>query len=199
MIGNDPADDVSDANVIIASREEPERFGVIFDRHHAAIFRYLARRVGRGRAEDLTSEVFIRAFDRRARFDVAYESARPWLFGIARNVFLNDRRSQHNERTGPLFETDVATIDHADGVAEAFDAQAVLDNPGLAAAVVSLHPDIRETLLLFAVDQLTYGEIATVLDVPLGTVRSRLGRARATIREHIGSDTRIRHGDGRNV
>lgn len=199
MTGHDPADQLGDADVIGASLEVPERFGVIFDRHHSAIFGYLARRVGRDRAEDLTSEVFIRAFDRRSTFDVEYVSARPWLFGIARNVFLNDRRAQYSDRTGPLFDTDIATVDHADAVADAFDAQAVLDNPSLADAVTSLHPDIRETLLLFAVDQLTYGEIATVLGVPLGTVRSRLGRARAAIREQANRGKRIRHGDDGHV
>lgn len=181
----------SDAEVIAESFDVPHQFGLIFDRHHVSIYRYLIRRVNRVDAEDLTSEVFIRAFDQRSRFDQSYESARPWLFGIARNAFLNHRRRSQVRAANPLFDTDAPVRDHAPDVAEAVDAQAALRDPALAKAVTELHPDIRETLLLFAVDELTYGDIAELLGVPLGTVRSRLGRARASIREQVGQSGRI--------
>lgn len=187
--------DETDAEVIAESSGDPERFGAIFARHHQVIFGYFARRLGRHSAEDLTVEVFIRAFDRRDTFDTSRDSARPWLFGIARYVFLNHQRARRAERTGPLFDTDVPIDDHASSVSAAVDASIVLRDPRLAEAIASLHPDIVETLLLFAVEELTYGEISQVMDVPLGTVRSRLGRARAAIREHTGRGPRTGTGD----
>ncbi len=179
----DRRDGVSDAEVIERSLGEPERFAELFDRHHRAIFGYLARRIGAVDAEDLTSEVFMRAFDGRGRFDVTYESARPWLFGIARNVYMNEQRRRRAPPAVPIDDDHVVAPDHADSVAWATDSESQLRDPTLVAAIESLHPDIRETLLMFAVDEMTYSEIAATLDVPLGTVRSRLGRARAAVRE----------------
>jgi DNA-directed RNA polymerase specialized sigma24 family protein len=70
--------------VISRSLCEPEVFAAIFNRHFAAIHRYLARRVGRERADDLASQTFAVAFDRRARFRSDASDVRPWLYGIAR-------------------------------------------------------------------------------------------------------------------
>lgn len=177
------AGSVSDAAIVERSLGEPEQFAVLFDRHHRAIFGYFARRVGAVDAEDLTSEVFMRAFDARGRFDMAYESARPWLFGFARNIYLNDRRRRRVPPLVPIRDNDVAVSDHADSVIWAVGAASRLRDPALVAAIEALHPDIRETLLMFAFDEMTYSEIARILDVPLGTVRSRLGRARSAVRE----------------
>jgi RNA polymerase sigma-70 factor (ECF subfamily) len=68
-------------------------------------------------------------------------------------------------------------------VIEAQHLTSILRDESLVNAVNSLHPDIRETLLMFAIDEMSYVEVATALDVPLGTVRSRLGRARRAVRE----------------
>jgi len=173
----------SDSEVIVASLADPQLFAAIFDRHHVSIFRYLTRRLGAASAEDLTSEVFIRAFDHRSKFRRERESARPWLFGIARNVLMNEQRRRSADRSTAVGDVRDAVLDPADAVAWAVDAQRYVAESGLVQTIADLHPDIRETLYLFVFAELSYNEIAETLDVPLGTVRSRLGRARAAIRE----------------
>ncbi len=90
----------------------------------------------------------------------------------------------------PVAEVREVTPDPADDVAWAVDAQRYVAEEGIVDAIASLHPDIRETLYLYALGELTYAEIAETLDVPIGTVRSRLHRARATIREQVPSIAR---------
>lgn len=176
--------DASDSEVIVASLSDPQVFAVVFERHHLAIFRYLARRCGSLCAEDLTSEVFTRAFDHRSRFDEGRESARPWLFGIARNVLMNEHRRRGSDRATPVPDVHEEVPDPADMVAWSVDARRYVIDSGLGQAIADLHEDIREVLFLFVFGELTYHEIAATLDLPLGTVRSRLGRARAAVREH---------------
>ena len=76
----------SDADVIARSLSVPDAFGVLFDRHFDAVHRYLARRVGRERADDLASQTFVVAFERRGSFRPNALAARPWLFGIATHL-----------------------------------------------------------------------------------------------------------------
>jgi len=128
--------------------------------------------------------VFTRAFDHRSRFDEGRESARPWLFGIARNVLLNEQRRRGNDRATPVEGVDGEVPDPADMVAWTVDARRYVIDSGLGEAIADLHADIREVLFLFVFGELTYYEIAEALDIPLGTVRSRLSRARAVLREH---------------
>src|SRR5256885_14547872 len=82
----------TDAELIAASLDEAERFGLVFDRHFADIHRYLHRRVGRELADDLAAETFVAAFGRRHDYDPHREDARPWLYGIASNLLRNQWR-----------------------------------------------------------------------------------------------------------
>ena len=81
----------------------------------------MVRRCGFDAAEDLASEVFARAFDARTRFDVSYDTARPWLLGIARNVFLNEQRSRARTKSFPTDDAGIAGADpdHSDSVIDA--------------------------------------------------------------------------------
>src|SRR5882672_427179 len=79
-------DELSDAEVIRASLGKPEAFKALFERHFEAIFGYLARRSGPDAGSDLASEVFVRAFASRSRFEPTGADARPWLYGIAANL-----------------------------------------------------------------------------------------------------------------
>src|ERR1035437_9510544 len=89
----DPRGMSSDAELIVRSLTAPEAFGGVFDRHFIAVHRYLARRVGRERADDLASQTFTVAFERRASFRPEAVGARPWLLGIATHLVLNNRRA----------------------------------------------------------------------------------------------------------
>src|SRR5579862_8099382 len=80
--------------IITRSLQIPQAFEAIFDRHFDAVHRYLGRRAGRERADDLASQTFVVAFERRATFRWDAASARPWLLGIATKLLANDRRAE---------------------------------------------------------------------------------------------------------
>lgn len=146
-----------------------EAFEQLFELHFDAIYAYLARRVGPDLAGDLASETFTRAFEARRRYDARVGDARPWLFGIAHNLLRRHYRDEER-RLRAFAQLDV----REPGVPS--------EEPRLADAIAMLSPDERDVLLLFAWGDLEYGEIAAVLHIPVGTVRSRLHRARAHIR-----------------
>lgn len=177
----DPAPSVPDALLIRQSWREPERFTEVFDRHYAEIHGYVARRLGPSLAEDVASETFLIAFDRRRRYDVAYPSARPWLYGIASNLVARHRRAEVR-RYRALARTDAthAVENHAERVAGRLDARALRGR--LAAALVEVADRDREVLLLVAWAQLGLEEAARALGIPAGTARSRLHRARRRMR-----------------
>lgn len=162
---------------------DTSRFGEIFDRYFATIHAYLTRRLDRSRADDLTGEVFRVAFDTRARYDPDLGGVRPWLYGIANNVLRRHLRDgERAERAwarlpAPAHTDDTGRLD------EQLDAQ--LRSALLQQALDRLLPADREALVLFAVEELTYSEIAAVMDTPIGTVRSRISRARSQLRAHL--------------
>ena len=88
--------DESDAEIVRRStNEDAKAFGELFWRHNGAVHGYLARRAGRDTADDLVAEVWLRAFRNRSNFDLGYPDARPWLYGIARNVLHSHWRQMN--------------------------------------------------------------------------------------------------------
>jgi RNA polymerase sigma-70 factor (ECF subfamily) len=172
----------TDADLIAASLTDTARFALIFDRHYDAIHRYLARRLGGGWAEDLTATVFLKAFESRRRFRPSASSAVPWLYGIASNVLRRHARTELRRlrafgrlARGEPVELDTGAIaDRADAASAA---------PKVYLALAALPEAERTTLLLVAWTDLTYEQVAVALDIPVGTVRSRLHRARGRLRE----------------
>ena len=175
-----------DSAVIAASRADPEIFGILFDRHAASLLRFLARRLDPGDAEDLLSEVYRIAFERRGDYDLARVSARPWLYGIAANLVARSGRdtARRLRATAAAAARPDYSEDPAERAASAVDAAARWAQ--VAAAVGQLPGPERDVLLLFAWEELSYDEIAAALDIPAGTVRSRLSRARAALRALTG-------------
>jgi len=171
--------------IIAASRAEPLEFATIFDRHYDAVHRYLARRVGPDLADDLAAETFTRAFDVRARFDTARPDARPWLFGIATNLLQHHHRSEARRlRAYARVDRPGKADDVFNGIEARLDAERA--GPAIAEALMRLSTGDRDALLAFAWADLRYDEIALALRIPIGTVRSRLNRARGKVRELIG-------------
>jgi RNA polymerase sigma-70 factor (ECF subfamily) len=172
-----------DAEVIAASLEEPARFGAVFDRHATVVFRYLVRRVGVDEADAVLGEVFRVAFEKRATYDTTRADARPWLYGIATNLLARHRRSEARRirATARLLARQRPADDPADQVVGTLDARELW--PHVAEAVAALPEEERDALLLYAWEELSYEEIADALGVPMGTVRSRLNRARGRLRE----------------
>jgi RNA polymerase sigma factor (sigma-70 family) len=171
----------SDAKVIGRSLDEPEAFGLIYDRHAATLLRFLGRRAGAKVAEGLVGELFRIAFERRKTFDTSRESALPWLYGIGSNLLLKQRRGEARwlRASAQL----VATHEAADRRATAAALDARLLFPRVADAIEALPDGEREALLLFAWEDLSYQGVAEALELPIGTVRSRLNRARTHLRE----------------
>lgn len=172
----------TDAETIRASLEDPELFSVIFERHYQGIHRFVVAAVGETDGPDLAGEVFVRAFALRRRFDPAYQSASPWLWGIASNLVSGYYRKRARQGRAyrrvprlPDFEPDPSEDSLNRVVAEA-------ERPRIALAMMQLRSEDAEVLLLFAVVGLSYAEIAEVLRIPEGTVRSRLSRTRSKLR-----------------
>jgi RNA polymerase sigma factor (sigma-70 family) len=173
MTGKEKAMSNSDADVIGGSLADPDSFVALFERHFDVIYGYLARRVGVDSGSELASEVFTAAFAQRTRYDLSRPDALPWLYGIAANLVRRRRRSE----TRRLRAYARAPVERA--VEFEFDQGS---NPALASALAALKPADREVLLLFAWADLDYEQIAEALEVPTGTVRSRLHRARSQVR-----------------
>ncbi|MFL1428330.1 MULTISPECIES: RNA polymerase sigma factor [unclassified Nocardiopsis] len=184
----------SDASVVRRSLYEPADFGEIFRRHAPALHRYAARRLGPAEADDVVAETFHIAFRKRHRYDPAYPDARPWLWRIAANLIRRHHRTETRHyralaRTG----VDPVLEGHADRVDARVDADSV--SASLAASLAGLSKGDRDVLLLIAWGELTYEEVATVLGIPVGTVRSRLHRARKRLRTDL-SASAVHHEEG---
>ncbi|MEI5527528.1 RNA polymerase sigma factor [Streptomyces brasiliscabiei] len=176
----------SDALVIERSRDEPELFAVLYDRHADAVHRYAARRLGPEAAEDLMAETFVIAFQRRHTYDLSRAEARPWLFGIATNLVGRHRRAE--ARRFRALARLPEPVEHEEPVADRAVARAGATGVRreLAAALAGLSARHRDVVLLVAWAGLDYEEAAQALDVPVGTIRSRLNRARGRLREALG-------------
>ena len=175
----------SDASLIANSLPDPERFAEIFDRHFATVFRFAERRVGRDQAAEVAAETFALAFAKRRSFRPEAVDALPWLLGISSKLILHERR--RFVRYLNAVERASAEIRTADQSVDLGSVDRRLDAPAdwarMRAALLSLADTDRELLLLVTWDELSYEEAAAVLGLPLGTVRSKLHRAKARLRE----------------
>jgi RNA polymerase sigma factor (sigma-70 family) len=160
-----------DAELLRRSLAQPEAFAVLYERHVAPVSTYLLRRVGADIGEDLTAEVFVRAFRARAKYGVQHDTALPWLLGIANNLIANHRRAERRRlvaverlaKSTPEFTTER----YGFGL-----------GPDLARALRRLPAVDRDALLLVVWGELSYEEAAVAIGVPVGTIRSRIARAR---------------------
>ncbi len=184
------------AEAMQASVEHPHRFEAVFDRYHPAVYGYLAHLAGVDLADELAGDVFVTAFSVRTRFDPAFGSVRAWLFGIAANVVRTRNRSEHRgtrarERVAGRRADDDTTIEEVtDRMARAQELATVTE------ALDRLTFADRQVIVLYAFETLSYPEIATALGVEVGTVRSRLNRARARLRELVVFSGEVPHRGG---
>jgi RNA polymerase sigma-70 factor (ECF subfamily) len=179
--GREPDDDGA---LIARSVRDPEQFAAVFRRHAAEIQRYVVRRLGADAAEDVVADTFLTAFRLRSRYQPDRPDARPWLYGIATNLIGRHRRAEVRQyralaRTG----VDPVTEPFTDGADARVSAGG--ESRRLAAALAALPAGQRDALLLQAWGDLTYEQAAVALGVPIGTVRSRLSRARGRLRQAL--------------
>lgn len=174
------ADD--DADAVAASLVQPERFGVVFDRYHAAIWAFLARQAGREAADELAGDVFVVAFRNRRRYDPACGTVRAWLYGIAMNLQRTRWRSEARQARAleRVAGRAIAAVTPIEAAEDILDGRRQLER--VRDAMAFLSEPHRAVLALFVWEQLSYEEIASALGVEVGTVRSRLARARNELR-----------------
>lgn len=166
-----------------------EAFGALFDRYAASVHSHACRLTGDlSAAEDVMSETFLAAWRTREQVDPEGGSLRPWLLGIATNKARNHRRGV-GRRLAFLARQPKPkeTEDFADVSAERLDHQREL--AAVRAVLDRLRQPEREVLALCVWAGLDYAQAADALGVPVGTVRSRLSRARTRLRglagEHL--------------
>jgi RNA polymerase sigma-70 factor, ECF subfamily len=185
------------SETVVASVEHPHRFEEVFHQYHGAIHEYLARTASRSYADEYAGDVFVTAFAARARYDPSRGTVRAWLFGIAANVRRTRNRSLGRGRRA--WNRMTREREATDGGMEL--AEEHLDYGRELAWVAEFLrelPDLdREVLVLYAWGELSYAEIARVLAVEVGTVRSRLSRARARLRELISASGEVLNESGK--
>lgn len=170
---------LSDEHLVARCRSGDERAWAALVRRHAGAVHRIARRAVRrsSEAEDLTQEIFVKVSQSLDRYD-SRRTFRPWLLQVARNHVIDHHRSQRREKESTV-ELDAMVVQpgshratQADGVLRA-ERRAAID-----AALAALPATLREAVVLRDLDGLDYQEIAEMLDVPLGTVKSRINRGR---------------------
>jgi RNA polymerase sigma-70 factor (ECF subfamily) len=159
-------------------------FGVLFERHAGRIYNYCFRRTADwALAEDLTSNTFLVAWRNHGSAPLQAESALPLLYGIATNVLRNQRRSLRRSRDAfarlPLERTEVP--DFAEDASTRLDDQAAMEQ--LLRLLARLPRREQDVIALCDWSGLSYDDAALALDIPIGTVRSRLARGRHRLRE----------------
>jgi len=179
-----PASTDEDARILQSSVREPDRFTLIFDRYFSQVHSYVARRLGSDIADDLSSETFLIAFRQRERFDGRSGVVRAWLYRIATNLIRRHRRDEVRAwRAAARLPAAGSSPGHEDRVTAQVTAQGAAGQ--LAAALAKVSAKDREVLMLVALGELIYDEVAEALGIKYGTVCSRLSRARRIVREGL--------------
>jgi RNA polymerase sigma-70 factor (ECF subfamily) len=149
--------------------------------HHAALYRYAYRLCGcAAEAEDLTQQSFLIAQRKLHQLREA-DRAGAWLFAIVRSCFLKSLRRQRPATAAALN----LEVDQFAGPSPAVD---IIDREQLAAALAELPDDFRLVVLMFYFEDLSYQQIAEQLEIPIGTVMSRLSRAKGHLRKRLSDD-----------
>lgn len=173
-----------DALVRRAREGDLSAFEALVDRHAGVVQRVAARIVGPEEAEDVAQDAFLRAFHRLGRYR-GEGAFRAWLLQITHNTALTAL-----SRRPEAAEPDEALADRPDGGAVPADRLEQRERiERLEAKLRQLRPEHRAVLVLRDVEGLSYEEVARAVDVPLGTVKGRLHRARSELVELLRSNT----------
>ncbi|MGH2654622.1 MAG: RNA polymerase sigma factor [Actinomycetota bacterium] len=177
--------DASDKELLLeVQKGRAEAFAILFERYARTVYNYCFRRTSDwDAAEDLTSAVFLEAWRRRDT-ELLRGSALPWLLGVATNLLRNRRRSLRRYRAAlNRVPPPQPYPDHAEDLASRLDDERQMRSTLQALSHLSLAD--QEVLTLVVWTGLSYKEAAEALGLPVGTVRSRLSRARVRLRELV--------------
>jgi RNA polymerase sigma-70 factor (ECF subfamily) len=179
--------EVEDARLLERARRGDERaFAQLFSRYQAAIYRYAVHMCGPDAGDDVVQETFLAVLRQGGRTDALRNTVVGYLFGIARHVVL--------QRLGSKYQTAFADAPDEDVSQVASSALTALEDltraetiASVRAAVQSLPPAYREVVVLCDLEDMDYAAAAGVLQCPVGTIRSRLSRARRLLVAKLGA------------
>ncbi len=159
--------------------DDADAFGLLFERHGPRIHGYVLRRTGDPQtAEDIVAVVFLEAWRQRSTVELRQHSALPWLYGVAANVLRHQHRSRRRHQTA------LDRLAHMPPRSPALverQAQAAQEAARVLEQVRALPRRERDVLVLSVWEGLSHAEIAVALGTTIGTVKSRLSRARARL------------------
>ncbi|MBV9441653.1 MAG: sigma-70 family RNA polymerase sigma factor, partial [Acidobacteriaceae bacterium] len=165
-------------------RGEQSAWDELIKTHTRRVYAICYRFTGReNEAQDLTQEVFLRVFKNLGSFRAGEGSFVVWLTRLTRNLLVDHYRRTKNERLTDAIEDKLSVLEQRGTQATRTDGLLAGREAGelLQAALAKLSPELREAVILRDLQDLEYREIANVLDVPEGTVKSRLNRGRAEL------------------
>jgi RNA polymerase sigma factor (sigma-70 family) len=150
-------------------------------RHTRRIFNICYRFTGNStEAEDLSQEVFLRVYRTLASYRSAYGGFATWMTSVTRNLLIDHYRRTKRDRITDSLDDKMAIVENKESAGRRPDQQALLGELSgqVQAALTRLSPELREAVILRDLQQLEYAEIRQVLEVPEGTVKSRINRGR---------------------
>jgi len=150
-------------------------------RHTRRIFNICYRFTGNGtEAEDLSQEVFFRVYKTLASYRSAHGGFATWMSSVTRNLLIDHYRRTKRDRVTDSLEDSMPVVENKESAGRRPDQQLLLAelSSQVQTALTKLSPELREAVILRDLQQLEYNEIRTVLDVPEGTVKSRINRGR---------------------
>ncbi|MFZ6722945.1 RNA polymerase sigma factor [Undibacterium sp. Ji49W] len=163
-------------------------FQRLYQRHQGPIYRYALMRCGQSAlAADVVQDVFMGLLTRSYRYDAGLGNLQNFLFGVARNLLLKQDQTQRRHQQlpgkghGDENEEEVLISEAAEPT-DAIFSQQLTEHVRQAVAV--LRPHYRDVIILYELQELSYAEIAVICGIDIGTVRSRLSRARAAILQY---------------
>lgn len=167
-----------------ARRGDEDAFGQLFARHQRAIFRYAAHMCGRDAGDDIVQETFLAVLKQTGRYDSSRGTVSAYLFGIARHCALKRTAAGANRRGDEEIDeaVDVSPACAPTVLEELSRTEAV---EALRAAVDSLPAIYREAIVLCELEEMDYAAAAGIMQCPVGTVRSRLHRAKALLADKL--------------
>jgi RNA polymerase sigma-70 factor (ECF subfamily) len=173
--------EVEDAKLLERARQGDERaFSQLFGRYQAAIYRYAVHMCGPDTGDDIVQETFLAVLRQRGRTDAPRNTVAGYLFGIARHIVLQRLGSKYQPGFVDAGDEDVNQL-ASNALTALEDLTRAETIASVRAAVQSLPPVYREIVVLCDLQDMDYAAAAGVLQCPVGTIRSRLSRARALL------------------
>ncbi|MFZ6638997.1 RNA polymerase sigma factor [Undibacterium sp. TC4M20W] len=177
----------TDSSLLTQMRDgDVAAFQRLYQRHQGPIYRYALMRCGQAAlAADVVQDVFMGLLSKSYRYDAGLGSLQNFLFGIARNLLLKQDQAERRHQPLPEFgeeDGEEVLMSETTEPADVIFHQQMTEHVRQAVSV--LRPHYRDVIILYELQELSYAEIAVICDIDIGTVRSRLSRARAAILQY---------------